>query len=32
MIAAAHLGGAWTLKKYLNSDGRINKKDILGTS
>jgi hypothetical protein len=32
MIAAAHLGGAWTLKQYLNSSGRINKKDVLGTS
>ncbi|MCJ7448563.1 MAG: hypothetical protein MUO72_12815 [Bacteroidales bacterium] len=32
MIAAAHLGGAWTLKQYLNSNGRINKKDVLGTS
>jgi hypothetical protein len=32
MIAAAHLGGAGTLKQYLKSDGRINKKDVLGTS
>jgi len=32
MIAASHLGGAGTLKKYLRSNGRINKKDILGTS
>jgi hypothetical protein len=32
MIAAAHLGGAGTLMKFLNSNGRINKKDVLGTS
>jgi hypothetical protein len=32
MIAASHLGGAGSLKKYLRSDGRINNKDILGTS
>jgi len=32
MIAASHLGGAGSLKKYLNSGGRINKKDCLGTS
>jgi len=32
MIAASHLGGAGTLKKYLRSNGKINKKDILGTS
>lgn len=32
MIAASHLGGAGSLKKFLNSNGRINKKDILGTS
>jgi hypothetical protein len=32
MIAASHLGGAGTLKKFLNSNGRINKKDVLGTS
>ena len=32
MIAASHLGGAGSLKKFLNSKGRINKKDILGTS
>lgn len=32
MIAASHLGGAGSLKKFLNSDGKINKKDIFGTS
>lgn len=32
LIAASHLGGAGSLKKFLNSDGRVNKKDILGTS
>jgi hypothetical protein len=32
MIAASHLGGAGSLQKFLNSNGRINKKDILGTS
>lgn len=32
MIAASHLGGAGSLMKFLNSGGRINKKDILGTS
>ena len=32
MIAAAHLGGAGTLKRYLNTKGKINRKDILGTS
>ncbi|MBG0859708.1 MAG: hypothetical protein IQL11_09410 [Bacteroidales bacterium] len=32
MIAAAHLGGVGTLRKYLNSNGEINKKDVLGTS
>ena len=32
MIAASHLGGAGSLKKFLNSNGRINKKDIFGTS
>jgi len=32
MIAAAHLGGAGTLMKYLNSNGEINKKDVFGTS
>jgi hypothetical protein len=32
MIAASHLGGAGSLKKYLDSGGRINKKDVFGTS
>jgi len=32
MIAASHLGGARSLKLYLASNGRINKKDVLGTS
>jgi len=30
MIAASHLGGAGSLEKFLNSNGRINKKDVLG--
>lgn len=32
MIAASHLGGAGSLKKFLDSNGKINKKDIFGTS
>jgi hypothetical protein len=32
MIAASHLGGAGSLQKFLNSNGIINKRDILGTS
>jgi hypothetical protein len=32
MIAASHLGGAGSLKKFLDSNGKINKKDVLGTS
>ena len=32
MIAASHLGGAGTLKKFLNTNGKVNKKDVLGTS
>jgi hypothetical protein len=32
MIAASHLGGAGSLKKYLNSRGKVNKKDAFGTS
>jgi hypothetical protein len=32
MIAASHLGGAGSLKKFLNSGGRVNKKDAFGTS
>jgi hypothetical protein len=32
MIAASHLGGARGLKLFLSSNGRINRKDVLGTS
>jgi hypothetical protein len=32
MIAASHLGGAGSLQKFLNSNGKINRKDVLGTS
>jgi hypothetical protein len=32
MIAASHLGGAGSLKKFLNSKGAINHKDAFGTS
>jgi len=32
MIAASHLGGAGSLQKFLDSNGLINKQDILGTS
>jgi hypothetical protein len=32
LIAASHLGGAGSVKKFLNSDGRVNKKDAFGTS
>jgi hypothetical protein len=32
MIAASHLGGAGSLQKFLDSNGMINKRDILGTS
>ena len=32
MIAASHLGGAGSVKRFLNSGGRINKKDVFGTS
>jgi hypothetical protein len=32
MIAASHLGGARSVKLFLASDGRINRKDALGTS
>jgi hypothetical protein len=32
MIAASHLGGAGSLQKFLNTGGRINKRDVLGTS
>jgi hypothetical protein len=32
MIAASHLGGAGSLMKFLNSGGKVNKKDLFGTS
>ncbi len=32
MIAASHLGGARTLMRFLDSEGHINRKDVLGTS
>jgi len=32
IIAASHLGGAGSLQKFLDSDGKINKEDVLGTS
>lgn len=32
MIAASHLGGAGSVQKFLSSGGRINKKDLFGTS
>jgi hypothetical protein len=32
MIAASHLGGAGSLKKFLDTDGRVDKKDAFGTS
>ena len=32
MIAASHLGGAKTLMNFLDSNGDINKEDVLGTS
>jgi hypothetical protein len=32
LIAAAHLGGALSVQQYLDSRGRVNKKDVLGTS
>jgi len=32
MIAASHLGGAGSLEKFLDSNGRVNKKDVFGTS
>ena len=32
MIAASHLGGAGSLMRFLNSEGKINRKDVLGTS
>ncbi len=32
IIAASHLGGAGSLQKFLDSEGKINKRDVLGTS
>jgi len=32
MIAASHLGGAGSLMKFLDTKGRINAKDLFGTS
>ena len=32
MIAASHLGGPGSLKKFLDSNGKIDLKDVLGTS
>jgi hypothetical protein len=32
MIAASHLGGAGSLKSFLKTNGRINRRDVLGTS
>jgi hypothetical protein len=32
MIAAAHLGGAQSVKLFLTSDGRLDKEDVLGTA
>jgi len=32
LIAASHLGGAGSVKKFLDSKGNINRKDVLGTS
>ena len=32
MIAASHLGGAGSLIKFLKSEGKINRQDVLGTS
>ncbi len=32
MIAASHLGGAGSLQRFLSSNGKINSRDILGTS
>jgi hypothetical protein len=32
LIAASHLGGAGSVKKFLSSGGRVNKKDVFGTS
>ena len=32
MLAAAHLGGAGSVRKFLESEGKVNRKDVLGTS
>jgi hypothetical protein len=32
MIAAAHLGGARSVRLFLTSDGALDKKDVLGTA
>ena len=32
LIAAAHLGGARSVKLYLKSNGKINREDAYGTS
>jgi hypothetical protein len=32
LIAASHLGGAGSVQKFLRSGGKINKKDLFGTS
>ena len=32
IIAAAHLGGYRSVQKFLRSHGKVNKKDVLGTS
>jgi hypothetical protein len=32
MIAASHLGGAGSLQKFLDSKGKMNSKDVFGTS
>jgi hypothetical protein len=32
MIAASHLGGAGSLKKYLDTGGRVNHRDAFGTA
>jgi hypothetical protein len=32
MIAASHLGGAGSLEKFLDSNGKKNCEDIFGTS
>jgi hypothetical protein len=32
IIAASHLGGAGSVQKFLDSNGKMNSKDVLGTS